>query len=270
MAIDNDLYSREDFVWWNDDPNSHGVLLRYFINPIRFTYFCEVMKQTVDTAVSGSKILDVGCGGGYLCEEFAKMGFQVTGIDPSRRTIQGAKAHSVQTHLFIDYWEGRAESLPFDDSSFDYVSCCDVLEHVDDLGKTISEISRALKPGGLFFYDTINRTFASWLLVIKVGQDWKYSAWEPPNAHEWERFVRPSELRAIFTNNHLAMHEIKGIGSGNRRSVIWKAIRERAKGRITRYEMGTRFGFKKNDETDIAYMGFASKQQSARASVVSD
>lgn len=260
MVIDNDMYSRDDFGWWDNDADSTGVLLRCFINPIRFAYFMQVLARMPHRAALGSKVLDVGCGGGYLCEEFAGAGFDVTGIDPSRNTLAAAKAHAVQNHLLVDYQEGRAEQITLDDGSFDYVSCCDVLEHVDDIDKAISEISRVLKPHGLFFYDTINRTFASWLVVIKIAQEWKCSAWEAPNTHEWKRFVKPSELRAIMDNNGLIMSGIEGIVSGNSGSVIWRAIRERAKGRITRHEMGVRFGFKRSNKTGISYMGYAMKQ----------
>jgi 2-polyprenyl-6-hydroxyphenyl methylase/3-demethylubiquinone-9 3-methyltransferase len=107
---------------------------------------------------------------------------------------------------------------------------------------------------------TMNRTLASWLVVIKIAQDWKFSAWEVPNTHEWKRFVKPSELDSIMRVNGLVMHEIKGIGAGNSPPVIWEAIRQRAKGEITRYEMASRFGFEKTDKADVAYMGFAIKQ----------
>lgn len=261
MAIDNEIYSREDFGWWNEDPDSIGVLLRYFVNPVRFAYFMEILKHKCGGDVSGKKLLDVGCGGGYLSEGFAKTGFEVTGIDPSRNTLRAASEHAAQSGLPIEYKEGRAEAIPFDDSSFDYVSCCDVLEHVDDINATISEIARVLKPGGLFFYDTINRTLLSWLLVIKVAQDWKHTAWEAPNTHEWKRFVKPPELASIMKANSLVMQEIKGMGAGNRKSVIWKAIRQRAKGEITRYEMATLFSFGRTDKVDISYMGYAARTQ---------
>lgn len=260
MAIDNEMYSREAFRWWDDDPDSTSVMLRYFVNPIRFSYFTEILKQKSGGDGSEKRLLDVGCGGGYLCEDFAKIGFDVTGIDPSQNTLSAARAHAAQSGLSINYEEGRAEAIPFDDSSFDYVSCCDVLEHVDDINKAISEIARVLKSGGLFFYDTINRTLMSWLTVIKIAQDWKHSAWEAPNTHEWKRFVKPSELGSIMKTNGLIMHEISGIGVGNSLRVVRRAIRQRAKGKITRYEMGTRFGFEKNSKVDVSYMGFATKQ----------
>jgi 2-polyprenyl-6-hydroxyphenyl methylase/3-demethylubiquinone-9 3-methyltransferase len=260
VAIDNEMYSREDFGWWDGDANSTSVLLRYFVNPVRFSYFTKILKGKAEGDVLKGKLLDVGCGGGYLCEEFAGTGFDVTGIDPSQNTIKAARAHAAQSRLFINYAEGRAEAIPFGDSSFDYVSCCDVLEHVDNLNEAISEIARVLRSGGLFFYDTINRTFASWLVMIKIAQEWKCSAWEAPGTHEWKRFVRPSELAVIMKTKGLLMHEMKGIGAGSSPPVIWKAIRQRAQGKITRYEMGTRFQFKEDDDLDVSYMGFATKQ----------
>lgn len=260
MAIDNEMYSRQDYGWWDGDPNSTNVLLRYFINPIRFADFTEILKRQSDGDVSGRRVLDVGCGGGYLCEEFAKVGYAVIGIDPSQNTLEAARAHAAQNCLRVDYEKARAEALPFGNSLFDCVCCCDVLEHVDSIDHTVSEIARVLKPGGLFLYDTVNRTLVSWLVVIKIAQDWKGTAWEAPNTHEWRRFVKPTELNSMMKTNGLAMQENKGIGPGNRLSVIMAAVRQRAKCRITRHEMATRFGFEKNDELDASYMGFAIKQ----------
>ena len=97
-------------------------------------------------------------------------------------------------------------------------------------------------------------------MVIKIAQDWKCSAWQVPYTHEWKRFVKPSELGSIMKVNGLVMHEIKGIGAGNSPPVIWEAIRQRAKGKITRYEMASRFGFEKSNKVAVAYMGFAIKQ----------
>jgi 2-polyprenyl-6-hydroxyphenyl methylase/3-demethylubiquinone-9 3-methyltransferase len=260
MAIDNEMYSRPDYGWWDDNPNSTNVLLRYFINPIRFDYFAAILKQRNSWGGSDRRLLDVGCGGGYLCEDFVTLGFEVTGVDASRNTLEAARAHAAQNGLQINYKDARAEALPFDDASFDCVSCCDVLEHVNNVGLTISEIARVLKPGGLFFYDTINRTFISWLTVIKMAQDWKRTAWEAPNTHEWRRFVKPSELEALMNTNGLTMQETKGIGPGNHLGCFTDAVRRRAKGEITRFEMASRFGFEKNDRISASYMGFAVKR----------
>lgn len=259
MAIDNDIYSRESFGWWDDDPDSIGVTLRCFINPLRFAYFTDILRQKSAGDVSGKRLLDVGCGGGYLAEAFAGAGFDVTGIDPSQNTLKAAATHAALGGLRIRYEEGRAEALPCGGASFDYVCCCDVLEHVDDANAAVSEIARVLKPGGLFFFDTINRTFLSWLLTIKIAQDWKRTAWEAPGTHEWRRYVRPAELDAVMKARGLAMQGIRGIGVRSSPLVIFKAIRRRARGEISRYDMGTRFGFTQTDKVGVSYMGFAVK-----------
>ena len=128
------------------------------------------------------------------------------------------------------------------------------------INKTIAEIARVLKPGGLLFYDTINRSFLSWLMMIKVAQDWKSTAWEAPNTHEWRRFVKIKELGSIMKLNGLIMKENKGFNPRNSMKDLLKAVRERAKGNISRHEMAMRFGFEKNDKVAVSYMGFAIKQ----------
>jgi 2-polyprenyl-6-hydroxyphenyl methylase / 3-demethylubiquinone-9 3-methyltransferase len=177
MAIDNEMYSRIDYGWWDGDDNSTTVFLHYFINPIRFAYFLDILKHKSSGVISGRRLLDVGCGGGYVCEEFSKTGFEVTGIDLSQNTLKAARSHAAQSRLQIESEYGKAEAIPFGDATFDNVCCCDVLEHVESVNGTISEIARVLKPGGLFFFDTINRTLASWLVMIKIAQAWKRSAW---------------------------------------------------------------------------------------------
>jgi 2-polyprenyl-6-hydroxyphenyl methylase/3-demethylubiquinone-9 3-methyltransferase len=106
-------------------------------------------------------LLDIGCGGGVLTEDFASMGCQVTGIDISPRSIEVAKAHAALSGLTVDYRVGSGTELDFEANSFDAVSCCDVLEHIQDWKQVLAEASRVLTPGGLFFFDTINRTLKS-------------------------------------------------------------------------------------------------------------
>ncbi|RKH85519.1 3-demethylubiquinone-9 3-O-methyltransferase, partial [Corallococcus praedator] len=157
--------------------------------PARMGYFNRILReQYVD--LRNTTLLDVGCGGGILAEAFAELGMRVTGIDPSASSVETARRHAPQQKLTIDYWIGSGESLPFADASFDCVSCCDVLEHVQDVDAVLAEISRVLKPGGLFLYDTINRTWLSWLFLIKIAQDWKRWAFMEPNQHVYGRFIK--------------------------------------------------------------------------------
>ena len=126
--------------------------------------------------------LDVGCGGGVLTEDLSRLGFTAFGLDPSGPSLAVARDHALSGGLSISYIRGTGEAIPFAPASFDVVFCCDVLEHVRDLRAVVAEISRVLKPGGMFFYDTLNRNLYSLLVVIKVAQEWRRFAFMPPTA----------------------------------------------------------------------------------------
>src|SRR5690242_4673237 len=150
MPVDNTIYDNPNDIWWDE----RGILspLRTMMNPGRFGYFRKILTETLGIDPHGKTALDVGCGGGLLAEEFARLGFAVTGIDPAEPSLGTARAHAAASGLEIEYQVGRGEHLPFADTSFDVVYCCDVLEHVDDLDRVIAEIARVLKGGGVFMY----------------------------------------------------------------------------------------------------------------------
>lgn len=193
MPVDNTVYDRLSHSWWDEDA-SGLVMLRTGLNPARFGYMQRILTEQLGIDPVGLEILDVGCGGGLLAEEFAALGARVTGIDPSVDSLAAARAHARQSGLAIHYQPGVGEQLPLPDASFDAVYCCDVLEHVDDVGRTVREIARVLRPGGVFLYDTINRTRRSRLLGIKLFQDWAATRCLPPDLHDWRCFIRPAEL----------------------------------------------------------------------------
>lgn len=257
MKINNEIYSRPDYSWWGDDSTNN--LLKCFINPVRFCYFRRVLRDLPQSGGLG-KILDVGCGGGLLSEEFAKLGYKVTGIDPSKRSLEEAAEHAAKNNLDIEYREGYGENLPFKPKSFDCVVCCDVLEHVNDRNKVISEISRVLRPGGFFFYDTINRTLLSGIIVILLMQEWKFTAFEERGTHVWNMFVKPSELYANMKCHGLVPQEIKGISSGSGPFVNFLNLRKRVKGEISRSEMGARLKIRESKNISVSYMGYAIKE----------
>src|SRR5690348_5371598 len=136
MPIDNEIYNQTRDIWWDEDEPLH--LLRTAINPARFEYMRRVLVEKLNIDLQGKKTLDVGCGGGILAEEFARLGCAVTGIDPSEPSLATARKHASQSGSQIDYQTGTGESIPFDDESFDIVYCCDVLEHVKNLGRVIA------------------------------------------------------------------------------------------------------------------------------------
>lgn len=253
--VDNDIYRRRGHAWW-DDAEGMFASIRYFVNPVRFGYFQRVIKSNGGPA-GGRTILDVGCGGGLLSEEFAKTGWSVTGIDPAEESIAAARQHAEDSLLPITYLTGRGESLPFPSTAFDAVVCCDVLEHVEDVDRVVAEISRVLKPGGWFFYDTINRTFMSWITVIKTMQDWPSTAFADPNAHVWAKFIRPRDLAAIMVRHGLTNREFKGMGPRANPVSCYLNLRRRARGEITYPELGRRMNFGETRSRDASYLGWA-------------
>src|SRR5262249_14342123 len=170
----------------------------------------------------------------------------------------GARARP-RSGLDVDYVRGVAEALPADDGMFDAVVCCDVLEHVSDLNATIREAARVLRPGGLYLYDTINRTMRSKLLVIKVFQEWRLTAFMPPNLHDHAVFIKPAELGALLRSFGLEPGPIVGIGPGvaPRRGTRLRPARRR--GRLTYGELGRALQMREQSDTSAFYAGAATK-----------
>jgi 2-polyprenyl-6-hydroxyphenyl methylase/3-demethylubiquinone-9 3-methyltransferase len=262
QGVDNDIYRRLGREWW-DDVGQFSAL-RFWINPVRFGYFARVLHRERVLERGLRRILDVGCGGGLLAEEFARAGMEVTGIDPAPESIKTASAHASAGGLRIEYLTGAGERLPFREGSFDQVACCDVLEHVDDADLVIGEIARVLKPGGLFFYDTINRTTMSTIAVIKVMQDWRPTAFAEPNTHVWEKFIKPAELAALFERHGLESREMRGMRPQRNPIAALLDFRRRGRGKITFKELGRRLDFRESDRLDISYMGYASRREAWR------
>ncbi len=255
MPVDNRLYDRSGDIWW--DEREVLSLLRAALNPARFGYFRQVLTGRLKLDPRGQKALDIGCGGGFLAEEFARLGCQVTGIDPSEPSLATARAHALQAGLAIDYQQGVGEQLPFADASFDLVSCCDVLEHVSDLERVIAETARVLKPGGVYFFETINRTFASKLIVIKLLQDWKATSLLPPNLHSWEHFITPRELQALCARHGLECREMRGLEPGANPITLLRLLRKQKRGEITFTRLGEAARFRVGNHLMTAYVGYA-------------
>jgi 2-polyprenyl-6-hydroxyphenyl methylase/3-demethylubiquinone-9 3-methyltransferase len=170
--------------WWDPRGKHKGL---HLLNQVRFEYF---KKNSGD--LEGKKVLDVGCGGGLLSEEFARAGAQVFGIDLSLSSIAIAKAHAEASGLKIDYRVSAAEAIGYRDEYFDIVVCADILEHVDDLPKTISECSRVLRRDGRLFFLTENKNLLSKIIMIHLLER---LGMIPKGAHDYKKFIRPEDLR---------------------------------------------------------------------------
>lgn len=260
--IDNEMYKTRGDRWWNEDESA--ATLRYFINPIRFAYFQRILAGRPVTERDRLTVLDVGCGGGFLSEEFARAGFAVTGVDPAGESVECARRHAAESGLRIDYRQGSGEAIPFADATFEIVLCCDVLEHVDAIEPVLREIARVLKPGGLFFYDTINRTFSSYVGAIKILQDWPWTAQHEPRGHVWWKFIKPRELHEAMARAGLAHVEDRGIAPTAAVPVILANLRRRVKGKISFRDLGERIAFRESDNMSASYMGYAVKEGRVR------
>jgi 2-polyprenyl-6-hydroxyphenyl methylase / 3-demethylubiquinone-9 3-methyltransferase len=259
--IDNNVYNRLADTWW--DENGLLNILKAMVNPWRVPYFQRILTE-LQIDPSGKRALDVGCGGGLLAEEFAAMGFAVTGIDPSEASLAAARAHAAASGMRIDYRPGSGDELPFENETFDVVYCCDVLEHIPNWDAVIGEISRVLKQNGIFFYDTVNRTTFSKIVVIKMAQEWNFTRFFPPNVHVWEMFIKPEELIASLERHGLRNQDARGTKLGNPVRMI-SAMRQYRTGKISGSEFGRRLGFREGSNMAGSYMGYALKWKEASA-----
>jgi 2-polyprenyl-6-hydroxyphenyl methylase / 3-demethylubiquinone-9 3-methyltransferase len=174
-------------------------------------------------------------------------------------SISIAQKHANQNNLDIKYYHGYGENLPFGSNYFSIILCCDVLEHVSDLKKVISEISRVLVPGGILFFDTVNRTFVG-KMIIKATQEWESSSFMEPNVHVWNMFIKPRELIELLKNNNLIYKEIKGMSLGINFIYAYFALRKCKKGKMNFQQLGKKLNLQISNKKSGQYIGYAIKK----------
>lgn len=198
-----DKFSALASRWW--DPNSEFKPL-HAINPLRLNWIQEVSGDLV-----GKKVVDVGCGGGILAEAMAQAGADVMGVDLAEKSLKVAKLHGLESGVKVDYRlvsaETLAEEIP---GQFDIVTCMEMLEHVPDPGSIVQACARLVKPGGWVFFSTINRNPKSFLFAI-VGAEYVLRIL-PKGTHNWQSFVKPSELADAARHAGLEPLHLKGMG----------------------------------------------------------
>lgn len=188
--------------WWSDEIRWVRTLKN--LVPGRLSWF----DRHVDWA--GKDVLDLGCAGGFMSEAIDSKGAQVTGIDPASDAIAAARRHAEAEGKAIRYDVGVGEDLPYGNGSFDVVVCVDVLEHVQDLELVLEEITRVLRPGGVFLFDTINRNPLARLATITMAED--VLRLLPKGTHDPAMFIKPSELRAGVVKAGLVPGPVTGLG----------------------------------------------------------
>ena len=196
--------------WW--DPRGKFKPLHKF-NPIRIKYIKENIIEQFKTKnkanpLSGVNILDIGCGGGLLSEPMCRLGANITGIDASIKNIKIAKLHASKNELKINYICASPEKLKIT-KKFDVILNMEIVEHVEDISFFLKSCSKLLKKNGLMFVATINKTLKSYVFAI-VGAEYVLR-WLPIGTHEWEKFVKPEDLKKILTKNNLSLKKFDGM-----------------------------------------------------------
>ena len=198
--------------WW--DVNGKFKPLHMF-NPIRIEYILEEITKHFKLKNKGEKlllknleILDIGCGGGLISEPMARLGGNVTGIDPGEKNIKIASLHSKKSNLKINYLNKSPEQLK-EREKFDVILNLEVVEHVDNLDLYLQSCSNLLKKNGLMFTATINRTLTSYIKAI-IGAEYVLR-WLPIGTHDWNKFVKPEELLKKLTDKKFRTNNVKGL-----------------------------------------------------------
>ena len=205
-----DKFSKMADEWW--DPEGKFKPLHKF-NPTRIKYIKENIinnfkLKNKSKPLSGIKILDIGCGGGLLSEPMSRMGANVTGIDASDKNIKIAKLHSKKNKLKINYLCSSPEKLKIE-KKFDVILNMEIVEHVEDIDFFLKSCSKLLKKNGLMFVATINKTLKSYVFAI-VGAEYVLR-WLPIGTHEWEKFVKPEDLKKILMKYNLSLNKLEGM-----------------------------------------------------------
>ena len=205
-----DKFSKMADEWW--DPEGKFKPLHKF-NPTRIKYLKENIINNFKLKnkfkpLSGINILDIGCGGGLLSEPMSRMGANVTGIDASDKNIKIAKLHSKKNKLKINYLCSSPEKLKIT-KKFDVILNMEIVEHVEDIDFFLKSCSKLLKKNGLMFVATINKTLKSYIFAI-VGAEYVLR-WLPIGTHEWEKFVKPEDLKKILMKYDLSLNKLEGM-----------------------------------------------------------
>ena len=203
-------FSKMAAEWW--DPSGKFKPLHKF-NPIRIKYIKENIinsfkLKTKKKPLDKINILDIGCGGGLLSEPMTRLGANVTGIDASNKNISIAKLHAKKNNLKINYFCSSPEKLKIQ-KKFDVILNMEIIEHVEDINFFMNSCSKLLKKNGLMFVATLNKTLKSYMFAI-IGAEYVLR-WLPIGTHDWEKFVKPEDLKKILSKNNLKLEKLDGM-----------------------------------------------------------
>jgi 2-polyprenyl-6-hydroxyphenyl methylase/3-demethylubiquinone-9 3-methyltransferase len=197
--------------WWDQEGKFKPL---HMLNPCRLDFITKHISLyfsknlTKDKPLRGLRVLDIGCGGGLLCEPMARLGAEVVGIDVVEKNIKVASIHARQSGLKIDYRYQSVEKLVHEEETFDVILNMEVIEHVDFPENFVESCSKLLNENGIMFCSTINRNVKSYLFAI-LGAEYIMN-WLPKGTHNWKKFIKPLELKNIFEANKLIVLDTRG------------------------------------------------------------
>jgi 2-polyprenyl-6-hydroxyphenyl methylase/3-demethylubiquinone-9 3-methyltransferase len=216
-TIDADQLARFDVpadAWWNDDGEARWL---HKYNRVRVPYICGAVCPQFGReygrqpkCLTGLRILDVGCGGGVLCEPLARLGAHVVGADPAGIALAAAERHAKEAGLSIDYRCTTVEALAATGELFDAVAVMEVIEHVADADAFLSHCADLVRPGGLMFVSTISRSVKSLAYAIVMAEH--VLRLLPRGTHQWRRFVRPEEMSGMLEQDGFKTVDVSGVG----------------------------------------------------------
>jgi 2-polyprenyl-6-hydroxyphenyl methylase/3-demethylubiquinone-9 3-methyltransferase len=209
--MDDQIFTNLADDWWKEDGAFKAL---HSFNIIRLKFIKEKIRKG---SIKNFKILDVGCGGGILCEPLARLGMSVTGIDTNKKAINIAREHAKKKNLKINYH--NVDITEVRANNFDLITCMEVLEHVEDVNCIISRAKKILKKDGFFIGSTINRTFISYILAIFFAESVLKVV--PKGTHEWNKLIKPNQLKKTFLKNKFSQFEVCGV-TYNPLSNVWK------------------------------------------------
>jgi 2-polyprenyl-6-hydroxyphenyl methylase/3-demethylubiquinone-9 3-methyltransferase len=203
-------FNRLSATWWNREGPMRPL---HVVNALRLDHIVEQIAdhfgQDKKNALTGLRILDVGCGGGLMSEPLARLGAQVVGVDASPGNIAAARLHAESQGVAVDYRLGDPTDVLAPDEQFDVVLALEVVEHVSDVPAFVDTVAKSVAPGGLLFASTIDRTWKSFVFAI-VGAEYVLRVL-PRGTHQWARFVRPAELAAAVGRSGLQQRDLRGM-----------------------------------------------------------
>lgn len=209
--IEIEKFSKSAKEWWNPSGKFKSL---HLLNPTRIKFIKEKLfshfklDPNSKKPLKKLKILDIGCGGGLLCEPLGRLGAKMTGIDASKNNIEVAKLHSKEMNLNIDYIHCSPENLYFE-NEFDVILNMEVVEHVSNVNLFIQNCSKLIKKNGIMFVATINKNLKSYIFGI-IGAEY-ILRWLPIGTHDWDKFLTPQDLENITSNNNFLADEIVGM-----------------------------------------------------------